>query len=666
LKHFKLPRLRLQTTIQLLVVALVVAGFGVTIAILTGKAGAMQQDLALQYAEQLAHNNAGTVKARMDSSLVVARGLAQALGGMRADGRLDRAQADAVLKTVLRDNPALLATWTAWEPDAFDGQDAKHANAPGSDASGRYVPYWNRGGGQIALEPLVDYDKPGAGDYYLLALRSGDDTVIEPYLYKVGNTEMLITSIAAPIKIGGKTVGVAGIDIALSDFQKEIGQIKPYGTGFASLLSNGGVYVGDLDSNQVGKNLGNDAAVKDLKDSIAAGKPYRDNGYNQRLDADVFRVYVPVQLGDTKTPWSFGITVPQEQIFAEVRELRNVAVGLALASVLVVSIGLGLALHRLLFRKIGGEPGDAVDLAHAVARGDLSATVPLKPGDRASMLFSMTAMQNRLAALVQGIRDSSEAVSLASSEIADGNSDLSRRTERQAASIEETASSTQELLAMVERTSGNAHAVNKLAVCASDTAARGGREVGQAVVAMSEIARESGKMVEIISSIEGIAFQTNILALNAAVEAARAGEQGRGFAVVASEVRNLAHRSAAASKEIRALIESSVSQVNRGAELVTRAGATMDEVTTSVRQVTTIISDISQAADEQNSGIAQINAAIAQMDDVSRQNAALVDQAATAAASLEDQARHLKEAVSVFRLADGGAGGMTMLTRRTD
>ena len=652
--QLKLPRLRLQTTIQLLVVTLVVIGFGLTVTILTSKASAMQQDLALQYAEQLAQNNAGTVKTKMDSSLVVARGLAQALGGMREEGKLDRAQADAVLKAVLRDNPALLATWTAWEPDAFDGQDAKYANTPGTDASGRYVPYWNRGAGQIALEPLADYDKPGAGDYYLLALRSGNDTVIEPYLYKVGNKEMLITSLVSPIKIGGKTVGVAGIDIALSDFQKDIGQIKPYGSGFASLLSNTGVYVGDIDAGNVGKNIGNEAAVKALKADVAAGKLYRDNGHSARLDADVFRVYVPVQLGDTKTPWSFGITVPQERIFAEVRGLRNIAIGLALASVLAVSVALGLALNRLLFRKIGGEPADAVDLAQAVAQGDLSATVDLKADDRASMLFSMTAMQNRLAVLVQGIRDSSEAVSLASGEIADGNSDLSRRTERQAASIEETASSTQELMAMVERTSGNAREVSKLAARASDTAMRGGQEVGQAVTAMSEIASESQKMFEIISSIEGIAFQTNILALNAAVEAARAGEQGRGFAVVASEVRNLAHRSAAASKEIRALIESSVSQVNRDAGLVSRAGATMDEVTASVRQVTAIISDISQAADEQNSGIAQINSAIAQMDDVSRQNAALVDQAAAAAASLEDQARQLKEAVAVFRLADAG------------
>ena len=655
-----LPRLRLQTTILLLVVILVLAGFGVTIAILTGKASTMQQDLALQYAEQLAQNNAGTVKSRMDSSLVIARGMAQVLGGMREEGKLDRAQADAMLKTVLRDNPTLLATWTAWEPDAFDGQDAKYANRPGSDATGRYVPYWNRASGQIALEPLADYDKPGPGDYYLLALRSGNDTVIEPYLYKIGNKEMLITSVVAPIKIGGKTVGVAGIDIALSDFQNEIGQIKPYGSGFATLLSNSGAYVGDIDAGNVGKNIGAGAAVKELKDAIAAGKPYRDHGRSERLDADAFRVYVPVQMGGTKTPWSFGITVPRERIFAEVRGLRNVAVGLALVSVLTVSIGLGLALNRLLFRKIGGEPADAVDLAHAVAQGDLSAKVALQPDDRASMLFSMTAMQNRLAVLVQGIRDSSEAVSLASGEIADGNSDLSRRTERQAASIEETASSTQELMAMVQRTSGNAREVSKLAERASDTALRGGREVGQAVTAMSEIASESRKMFEIISSIEGIAFQTNILALNAAVEAARAGEQGRGFAVVASEVRNLAHRSAAASKEIRALIESSVSQVNRGAELVSKAGATMDEVTSSVRRVTTIISDISQAADEQNSGIAQINSAIAQMDDVSRQNAALVDQAAAAAASLEDQARHLKEAVAVFRLAESGPAPLSL------
>jgi methyl-accepting chemotaxis protein len=649
-------RPRLRTVILLLVVSLLVCGFGATITILTRKATDMQQDLALQYAEQLAQNNAGTVKIKMEHALSVARGLAQAFEGMRSHSqRPDRALGDAILHATLKDNPTLLATWVAWEPNTFDGEDNKYVNTPGTDATGRYVPYWNRGNGKIVLEPLLDYNVPGAGDYYLLALHSGNETVIEPYVYKVNNKDTLMTSLVVPIKVGGKTLGVAGVDLALADFQREIGNIKPYGSGFASLLSNTSIYLGDRDPAHVGKKVGDTVFDKLLKESVAAGRPFHDEGMSSALSTEAFRIYVPIQIGQTTTPWSFGITVPKDRIFAEVHGLRNSAIGLALGSVVLVSVSLAFALHHLLFRKIGGEPSEAVDLTHRVAKGDLSSTVELETHDRSSMLFAMSAMQERLAELVARIRASSEAVSHAAAGIANGTVDLSRRTERHAASIAETASSTAQMMTMVERTARHASEVSGLAAQAAMTAERGGEEVGNAVATMNTVAQESKKMFDIIGSIEGIAFQTNILALNAAVEAARAGEQGRGFAVVASEVRNLAHRSAAASKEIRLLIESSVLRMNQGAEQVANAGGTMDELTASVRQVSTIIAAISESAAAQNNGIAQINEAIAQMDEVSRQNNALVLEATSSAKTLGIQALHLKDAVAVFQLAEAAS-----------
>jgi len=248
------------------------------------------------------------------------------------------------------------------------------------------------------------------------------------------------------------------------------------------------------------------------------------------------------------------------------------------------------------------------------------------------------------------VRTSTDSVSVAAKQIAIGNTDLSSRTEQQAASLEETASSLEHLSSVVKQNTENAKQANQLALSASTIASQGGDVVRQVVDTMNSINESSRKIVDIISVIDGIAFQTNILALNAAVEAARAGEQGRGFAVVASEVRSLAQRSAAAAKEIKTLIDDSVDKVGSGSKLVQQAGTTMSDIVTSVQKVTDIVGEIASASEEQSSGISQVNQAVSQMDDVTQQNAALVEEAAAAAQALQDQAETLEQVVSVFKL----------------
>jgi methyl-accepting chemotaxis protein len=259
----------------------------------------------------------------------------------------------------------------------------------------------------------------------------------------------------------------------------------------------------------------------------------------------------------------------------------------------------------------------------------------------------------QLSAIVTRIKESAELIETASREISQGNADLSQRTEEQASSLEETASSMEELTATVKENAENARQANQLAAGASEVAVRGGAVVGEVVATMNGISAASRKIADIIGVIDGIAFQTNILALNAAVEAARAGEQGRGFAVVASEVRNLAQRSAAAAKEIKALIEDSVGKVDAGSKLVDEAGRTMGEIVTSVKRVTDIMAEITAASQEQSGGIEQVNTAITQMDEVTQQNAALVEEAAAAAESMQEQAQGLVAAVATFRLEQG-------------
>ncbi|MCA8020726.1 methyl-accepting chemotaxis protein [Burkholderia metallica] len=269
------------------------------------------------------------------------------------------------------------------------------------------------------------------------------------------------------------------------------------------------------------------------------------------------------------------------------------------------------------------------------------------------MLRGLAAMQASIADTVRTVRHASDAIHLGAGEIAGGNADLSARTGTQAASLEETAASMEELTATVRQNTDSARAASALADAALEATSHGGGVVDSVIDRMRGIAQSSGRIAEIISVIDGIAFQTNILALNAAVEAARAGEQGRGFAVVAGEVRSLAQRSAQSAKEIKALIEDSVAQINGGAELVERAGEAMRTVSTSITRVVQTMSEITSASVEQSVGIEQVNQAVTQMDQLTQQNAALVEEVAAAAASLNDQTAHLMQAVSVFELGDG-------------
>jgi methyl-accepting chemotaxis protein len=338
--------------------------------------------------------------------------------------------------------------------------------------------------------------------------------------------------------------------------------------------------------------------------------------------------------------------------------IRLLLIALAGGGVLA-GVVIGIIIARNLTGQLGGEPAYAAYIAARIAEGDLSVQVRTRANDGSSLLFAMKTMRDSLADIVGKVRSGTDTIATATSQIAAGNLDLSTRTEQQASALEETASSMEELASTVKQNADNARQANVLAATAAEFAVRGGVVVASVVDTMGSINASAHKIADIISVIDGIAFQTNILALNAAVEAARAGEQGRGFAVVATEVRNLAQRAAGAAKEIKLLIDDSVDKVNAGSQLVNQAGATMNDIVASVKRVTDIMTEINVASREQDAGIEQINQAIAEMDTVTQQNAALVEEAAAAAGSLQEQAGSLSRVVQIFDL------GGTPSTART-
>src|SRR5471032_1389171 len=385
---------------------------------------------------------------------------------------------------------------------------------------------------------------------------------------------------------------------------------------------------------------------------------YKDGGRTQEVD----------QLADTtlKSTYAAYIASLQKLLDYQTRAAQAMADASAsqyhasvatLSALGLLALAVGAAMAWALTASIVRPLRHAVDIATRVSTGDLRETGMQRRGDEIGQLLdALHNMTTRLAATVAKVRDGAETIDNASRELSTGNADLSRRTEHQAGALEETASAMEELTSAVKQNTGNARHAYVLAESASAVASKGGQMVDEVVKTMAAISASARNLVDIISAIDGNAFQPNILALNAAVEAARAGEQGRGFAVVATEVRNLAQRSSTEAREVKALIDESVSKVDVGTELVQTAGATMRDIVASVQQVTGMVGAISTASHEQSVGIEEVNRAISLMDQVTQQNAALVEQAATSVKILQDQAGNLNHAVSVFKTERAGHG----------
>jgi methyl-accepting chemotaxis protein len=450
-----------------------------------------------------------------------------------------------------------------------------------------------------------------------------------------------MASLVSPILIGGSFKGVASADFTLVQLGKILDDLKVIQGARLALLSNGGLYASHPDAALVNKKA-DDVPEAGLQ-AIKAGQ-----AYEYRDKSGQIHLLQPVVVHADTLPWAVRLSFPSSVATASARQIMwyslvvAVICALATAAILISVVVRLMQPLRALSRAMTG-------LASADA--DLKTKLRVQGNDElAAIGTGFNQFVDKIHSVLGQVRTSADSVALASAEIAQGNHDLSARTEQQASALQQTASSMAELNSTVQQNADNAMQANQLAMSASTVAVQGGEVVGQVVQTMKGINDASRKIGEIISVIDGIAFQTNILALNAAVEAARAGEQGRGFAVVASEVRSLAGRSAEAAKEIKTLINTSVDRVAQGTAQVDKAGVTMAEVVSSIRRVTDIVGEISAASNEQRAGVVQVGQAVTAMDQSTQQNAALVEEMAAAASSLKAQAEDLVGVVSVFKL----------------
>ncbi|MBA2779804.1 methyl-accepting chemotaxis protein [Billgrantia kenyensis] len=628
----------------------------------------------------LADAEAGRIQRELEHALTLATQLADtnALMGQRgASGRsalsLSRRELSNIVRETVVQNPSLLDAYIGWEPDAF-GRDALYADlgeADGYDGTGRFMPWWYRTEeGSVEVLPLGDTMESTTplgsgvreGEYYLCARETLSPCVIDPAPYDFGGETLLVTSFNAPILVDGDFRGVAGVDLSLDFIQELLLQANAAlydGAGEMALVAGRGGLVAHTAG---AERLGSAAGEAFDGEVLEAVERARLEGSSVSLTREgMLERYQPFSIGTSELPWTLLIRLPEEAVMAELAALQALmgeqrradTLGMTLVGLLLAALGLaalwwvGTRVSRPL--RLLAERMREI----ASGDGDLTQRLPVRGRDEsAELAIQFNAFVDKIHDVLLDVRDSSESVRVAASEIASGGEDLSRRTEQAAASLQQTSASMEQISATVEHTSASSREANGLSKSAAEVAQCSGDTVGQVVDTMQEISRSSEQIGEIVKVIDGIAFQTNLLALNASVEAARAGEHGRGFAVVADEVRQLATRSAEASRDIRALIEASSQRVITGTELVGRAGESMGELMASVNRVANMLGEISMAAGEQSDGIGQVSVAVADLDRTIQQNAALVEESTTAAEQLSEQADRLALVVGGFRLRD--------------
>ncbi|HYH97028.1 methyl-accepting chemotaxis protein [Hyalangium sp.] len=630
-------RKSLATKLLVALCGVITLALGILVFVVNRRLSHVAEEQATQTATQVAERYSAMIKARLDEAMIPARTVAQAFVAQKTSGLTERRHGDALLRKVLEENPGLLGIWTVWEPNAFDGRDASFVNTPGTDVTGRYLPYWNRGAGDIRLEPSVDYQYTtlgGPSDYYLLPQKSGREVIMNPYSYTIVGKPTLITSVIVPILIDGKFLGVVGVDLSLEQLQQEISKIRPFETGHALLISNNAAFVSHPSEKLRAQPIGTSPAETLMRSTLSSTRVATARVHSEVLNAEAIEVVVPFRVGHTTTPWALAVFAPLDKVLAPADELRQFTILLG-----VLALGaLGLAVI-LVVRRFTKPLGRIAAVATRIAEGDLTGSLDHQSHDEIGMLAdAFRSMQHRLAQVIGEVRAGSAALSAASAQLSTMSQALSFGTSEQSATAEEVASNLHRMSASIAQNADSSHRVETIAIKGAADAEACSRAVSETVEAMKQIASR-------ISVIEEIAYQTNLLALNATIEAARAGAHGRGFAVVASEVRKLAEGSQVSAKEI-------VSLASKSVQIAERSGAQLRELVPSIGTTAHLVKDVAAVSKEQSAGVGQVNQAMLSVNQATQRNASAAEELSSMAEELSSQAENLLQLMGFFQVTE--------------